>query len=116
MLWGSAQRSMTGSGRCLILKHAIVQICTPHGIAVGLGMLVEAEISHCLGYLSWSDVEAHRNLLKLDRVPTTISHLYHSRDILDVIRHDNKRGYLPEQHGKRPLTLLDGLGKPHRTG
>ncbi len=79
-------------------------------------MLVEAEISHCLGYLSWSDVEAHRNLLKLDRVPTTISHLYHSRDILDVIRHDNKRGYLPEQHGKRPLTLLDGLGKPHRTG
>jgi 3-dehydroquinate synthetase len=88
----------------------------PHGIAVGLGMLVEAEISHRLGYLSRSDVEVHRNLLKRNGVPTTISLLYSSHDILNVIKHDNKRGYFPEQDRMRPLILLDGLGKPHRTG
>jgi 3-dehydroquinate synthetase len=89
----------------------------PHGLAIGLGMLVAARISRELGMLSVEEEEEHARLLRLNGAPTAIPAKFHTDDLLDIIRHDNKRGrLLPVPDGMHNMVLLRHLGMPNRTG
>jgi 3-dehydroquinate synthetase len=88
----------------------------PHGLAVGMGMVVAARISHLLGMLSRQEEEAHRTLLRRNGAPTSIPLHVSAQELLELMAHDNKRGYLPPVHGKYDMVLLERLGVPHRTG
>lgn len=88
----------------------------PHGLAIGIGMVIEAEISRQLGLLSQSDLEAHLTLLRANGAPTSIPTPYGVEELLSVLSKDNKRGYLPPVPGKLDIVLLKALGEPNRTG
>lgn len=90
----------------------------PHGIAIGLGMVVEATISHLLGLLSDSDLQAHYELLEANGAPVAIPNhpAYTTENLLRLLAHDNKRGYLPATPDTYDMVLLKALGKPARTG
>jgi len=88
----------------------------PHGLAVGMGMVVAARISRLLGMLSQREEEAHRILLRLNGAPTRVPWHVSAQELLDLMAHDNKRGYLPPVHGTYDMVLLERLGVPHRTG
>ncbi len=87
-----------------------------HGFAVGIGMLAAARISRELGLLDRGDEAAHRTLLELNGAPTTLPEGLDTDAVLGLVRLDNKRGYLSKRGGSCDLILLEGLGRPHRTG
>jgi len=88
----------------------------PHGLAVGLGMLVAARISRMMGMLSPQEEEEHLDLLRRTGAPTAIPAELPTRDILGLLRHDNKRGrLLPLPEGMVNMVLLEHLREPHRT-
>ncbi|MEU9410984.1 2-deoxy-scyllo-inosose synthase [Streptomyces sp. NPDC048281] len=82
-----------------------------HGFAIGLGMLVAARMSRELGGLERSEEAAHRELLGRNGAPTTATSVK-VEDILELVRLDNKRGYVPRRTGACDFILLDGLGRP----
>lgn len=86
----------------------------PHGCAIGLGMLVAARISRAMGLLSWHDEEMHRELLRRNGAPLIIPRELPVKAMMQVVAHDNKRGYLPAVQGSVPMVLLERLGTPHR--
>jgi 3-dehydroquinate synthase/2-deoxy-scyllo-inosose synthase len=88
----------------------------PHGLAVGIGMVAEATLSHRLGMLSQADLEAHCSLLRANGVSTTIPGAYSTEALLAIMGKDNKRGYLPYVPDKYEIILLKQLGHPNRTG
>ncbi len=88
----------------------------PHGLAVGIGMVVAARISRMLGMLSQREEEAHRTLLRRNGAPTRVPRHVSAQELLELMAHDNKRGYLPPVRGKYDMVLLERLGVPHRTG
>ncbi len=88
----------------------------PHGLAIGIGMVVAARISRMLGMLSRQEEEAHLTLLRLNGAPTSIPVHFSASELLELLAHDNKRGYLPPVRGKYDMVLLERLGVPHRTG
>lgn len=88
----------------------------PHGLAVGVGMVVEATLSQRLGLLSRADLEAHYTLLRANGASMAIPQAYDVETLLAVMRNDNKRGYLPFVPGKMDIVLLRELGHPNRTG
>src|SRR2546421_5472399 len=68
-----------------------------HGLAVALGLLVEAHISHGRGWLSDTEVRQHYSLLQRNGVPTTLPQALDLNALIRLIRDDNKIGYLPRQ-------------------
>jgi 2-deoxy-scyllo-inosose synthase len=96
-----------------LLTHGRVQ----HGYAIGLGLLVAAQVAVNAGYLNPSAMEAHRALLAangpLPALPTGLP----TSALIDVIRYDNKRGYLdapPPHPDFADMVLLEDLGRPRR--
>lgn len=85
-----------------------------HGFAVGVGMLAAARISRLLGYLDSSDEEKHRELLQRNGAPTVVPNPPELKQIMEIIRLDNKRGYVRTRAGMCDFVLLDQLGKAHR--
>ena len=82
-----------------------------HGLAVALGLLVEAHISHARGWLGDGEVRQHYALLARNGVRTTLP----ATDIdalLKLIGEDNKIGYLPRRAGYHAMVLLQHLGQP----
>jgi 3-dehydroquinate synthase/2-deoxy-scyllo-inosose synthase len=88
----------------------------PHGLAVGVGMVVEATISRQLGLLPQPDLGAHLALLRANGAYLAVPTVYGTETLLTIMRKDNKRGYLPYVPGKIDLVLLEQLGRPNRTG
>ncbi|MFF5145035.1 2-deoxy-scyllo-inosose synthase [Streptomyces sp. NPDC013157] len=87
-----------------------------HGFAIGIGMLAAARVSRELGMLDRSDEAAHLKLLELNGAPTALPEELDTTSVLNIVRLDNKRGYVPGRNGTCDLILLEGLGRPHRPG
>ncbi|MGW1199323.1 2-deoxy-scyllo-inosose synthase [Streptomyces sp. NPDC002536] len=87
-----------------------------HGFAIGVGMLVAARISGELGLLGPDDEKAHRILLELNGAPTQLPGELDADRLLEAVRLDNKRGYVPARPGTVDMIILDGLGRPHWVG
>jgi len=83
-----------------------------HGLAVALGLLVEAHISHARGWLSDREVQQHYALLGRNGVPTTLPQTWDLDALMRIIRDDNKIGYLPRREDHHVMVLLRHLGRP----
>lgn len=57
----------------------------------------------------------HDALLHTNGSPTTIPGDLSTEALITIMRHDKKRGYLPEQTGKLVMVQLEALGQPERT-
>lgn len=83
-----------------------------HGLAIALGLLVEAHISHARGQLNDREVRQHYALLGRNGVPTTLPQTVDLDALIRLIRDDNKIGYLPRREGHHVMVLLWHLGQP----
>ena len=99
----------------LLAQEVLPAGTLPHGLAIGLGMLVAARISCMMGLLSADDEQAHMELLRRNGVPTAIPQEIPTVALITAINHDNKRGYLPQTIGNSLMVLLERLGRPHRS-
>jgi len=82
-----------------------------HGIAVGLGMVVAAAISHRRGWLTLPELHRHYELIRMAG-----GHLQFPPDLdvprtIRVISYDNKHGYLDCEPGWHPFVLLRRIGE-----
>ena len=90
-----------------------------HGLAVGLGMVVEATIARLLGLLSAEDLETHYHLLRANGALTSIpAHDGFSTErLFTFLEKDNKRGIRYREAGAEDghfdMVLLRGLGRPN---
>jgi len=106
-------------GAALVLEaghtvgHALESLVgMKHGLAIALGLLVEAHISHVRGWLSDTEVRQHYTLLGRNGVPTTLPQEVEIDALMRIIRDDNKIGYLPRRQGYHVMVLLRRLGQP----
>ncbi len=106
-------------GAALVLEaghtvgHALESLLgMKHGLAIALGLLVEAHISHARGWLSDREVQQHYALLGRSGVPTTLPQTLDTGGLMRIIRDDNKIGYLPRREGHHVMVLLKHLGQP----
>lgn len=83
-----------------------------HGLAIGLGMLVAARISVVRGLLSVSEEAQLVQLLTRNGAPTTLPVDLDVEAILELMRADNKIGYLSHRPGFHVMVLLEHLGRP----
>jgi 3-dehydroquinate synthetase len=83
-----------------------------HGLAIALGLLVEAHVSHARRLLSDAEVRQHYSLLWHNGAPTTLPHMLDLDALIRLIRDDNKIGYLPRREGYHVMVLLQHLGQP----
>ncbi len=112
-------------GRALILEyghtvgHAAELVSGgtfSHGLAIGVGGLVAARIATSLGFGDPGLELTHEVLLGLNGAPTMFPAYLSPDQLLEAVRLDNKRGYIPHQPGCVDMVLLDGPGRPHQTG
>jgi 3-dehydroquinate synthetase len=87
-----------------------------HGLAIGVGGLVAARIAASLDFGDPDVEKMHERLLTLNGAPTRFPASITADRLMDVIRLDNKRGYVPPKPGCIDMVLLDGPGLPHHTG
>ncbi|HEX7682458.1 MAG TPA: 2-deoxy-scyllo-inosose synthase [Trinickia sp.] len=87
--------------------------CIPHGEAVGLGMIVAAEVAGRLGMLCEADREVHHRLLTRNGLACRLPEGVTVAAVMKLLRTDNKRGYVPSRAGEVAMILLEGLGAPH---
>lgn len=84
-----------------------------HGYAIAAGMLAEARAAMESGLLSPADMQAHRDLIAAAAgCSLTIPDTLPTSEILRLLGHDNKRGYLPPRDGFVDMVQLTGLGEP----
>lgn len=84
-----------------------------HGLAISIGMVVAARVAARLDYMTDACVSRHVDLLERNGAPTQLLG-FDPGDVLAVVNHDNKRGYVSAQPRYHGMVLLDELGKPHR--
>jgi 3-dehydroquinate synthase/2-deoxy-scyllo-inosose synthase len=102
-----------------------------HGLAIGVGGLVAARVATLLGIGDPAVEKAHETLLHLNGAPTHFGADLLSADFLgadsfragfdadqlmQAVRLDNKRGYIPPRPGCIDMVLLAGLGQPYQAG
>lgn len=84
----------------------------PHGEAVGLGMIVAAEVAARLGLLSEVDLALHYRLLKRNGLAVRLPAGVTVAAVMALLCADNKRGYVSARAGEVAMILLEGLGAP----
>jgi 3-dehydroquinate synthetase len=84
----------------------------PHGEAVGLGMIVAAEVSLRLGRLSDADRSVHHQLLQLNGLAVTLPAGVTVAAVMALLGTDNKRGYVCTRPDQVVMILLDRIGVP----
>jgi 3-dehydroquinate synthetase len=87
-----------------------------HGLAIGVGGLVAARIATLMGVGGPAIEQAHEALLLLNGAPTYFRGDFDADRLMQAIRLDNKRGYVPHRLGCVDMILLAGLGQPHQAG
>lgn len=80
-----------------------------HGVAVGLGILVESKISQLLGILSEADFQRIENLLGDLGIQKEMFKGYKNREVLRLITMDKKN-----RAGKLKLVLLKKIGEVYK--
>lgn len=117
----------SGTGLVLEYGHTVghaVELCShrnpeaetlSHGASIAFGMLVAAHISHARGWLSSDIVDLHENIVRR-LAPTRLPASLRVDDVLAVLCHDNKRGYIRCEPGSVAFVLLEDLGKPAGEG
>ncbi|GLW05854.1 3-dehydroquinate synthase [Microtetraspora sp. NBRC 13810] len=83
-----------------------------HGEAVGLGMIVAAEVSHRLGHLDEGTLALHRDLLSRAGATCTVPAGIDLDEVAHRLRFDNKRGYLGLTGDAYAMVLLGAQGQP----
>ncbi len=86
-----------------------------HGAAVALGMLVAAAIAHARGMLRDDEYWLHFELLTAVDPHLAFPAELDVEATLELIRHDNKHGYLAGTGDTHPFVLLDAIGSPAMT-
>lgn len=90
--------------------------CAPsHGEAVGLGMLMAADIARRHFGASQQLVDLHQSMLDAAGLPSRVDPKLDPSEILDVVSKDNKRGYIPCTSNEIAMVLLKDAGVPIRT-
>ncbi|WP_223534042.1 iron-containing alcohol dehydrogenase [Pseudomonas sp. GL-B-16] len=84
----------------------------PHGEAVGLGMIVAAEVASRLGRLSEADQSLHHRLLRRNGLTVRLPAGVTVAAVMSLLRTDNKRGYVCARPDQVAMILLDSLGVP----
>ncbi|GAA3861990.1 3-dehydroquinate synthase family protein [Streptomyces sedi] len=84
-----------------------------HGEAVMLGMLAAARISRGIGGLDDRAVAEHDELAHHLGVSPKLPDAVTPEAVMDVVRVDNKRGYLPVSGEEAAMVLLRELGHPY---
>lgn len=116
-------------GRGLVLEYGhtvghAVELCDQrrggstwisHGEAVAVGVIAAARISMAIGGLTPEEVAVHENLVAALGAASTVPEGISVTQIVDVIRKDNKRGYLPLSDNEAAMVLLRRLGTPFVT-
>ena len=88
----------------------------PHGLAVGVGMVIAARTSELLGVAAQGLEEAHHDLLGRLGTPRNVPACVDTDKLMALVWRDNKRGYLEPRFGTHDMVLLEDLGRPVRTG
>lgn len=113
-----------GSGLIFEYGHTIghaVELCDQrlrgargiaHGEAVAIGMVAAARIAANLGYLTEADVRVHEELVSAIGVTVALPVGVSPDAVLDVVRADNKRGYLALRDDEIAMVILAALGRP----
>jgi 3-dehydroquinate synthetase len=83
-----------------------------HGEAVAFGMVVAAHLSGRRGWLTREQVALHEEIVTALGAPARLPATIRASAVIDRIRHDNKRGYLPHGPNEIPFVLLSDLGQP----
>ena len=83
-----------------------------HGEAIALGMIAAARIAADVTGLPDSDVDAHVELVAAVGAPLQLPDQLDVDEVMEVVRTDNKRGYLPDAPDEAPMVLLRKLGAP----
>jgi 3-dehydroquinate synthetase len=83
-----------------------------HGEAVGLGMLVAAEVSWRLGRLNAAGRDLHRRLLERNGATARLPDGVTVDAVMALLRMDNKRGYVAARPDQVAMILLDAPGLP----
>lgn len=83
-----------------------------HGEAVALGMLAAGRIATALGMLDDGGMHAHTQVVEALGIPDRLPVGLEVAEIVDAVRMDNKRGYLPLAPDQVAMVLLRGLGAP----
>lgn len=81
-----------------------------HGEAVGIGMLVEGEISYQMGYLNRKDLDRHYEILSKINIEPKLPKGIGVDSIIKFVKKDNKRGYIPLDENQAGIILLRELG------
>jgi len=109
-----------GSGLALEYGHTIghaIELAAPgllgHGEAVGVGMLCAADIAAEQCGLSDEHVARHADLLGRIGVTRAIAAGVDTARVLELVRFDNKRGYLSPRPTEVPTRLVEALGRVH---
>ena len=109
-------------GRALVLEYGhtvghAAELVTggkfSHGLAIGVGGLAAARIATLFGIGDPAVEEAHETLLLLNGAPTYFRGDFDADRLMQAIRLDNKRGYIPHRLGCIDMILLAGLGQPN---
>eukprot|EP00462_Mataza_sp_D1_P025734 CAMPEP_0175146628 /NCGR_PEP_ID=MMETSP0087-20121206/15485_1 /TAXON_ID=136419 /ORGANISM="Unknown Unknown, Strain D1" /LENGTH=413 /DNA_ID=CAMNT_0016431613 /DNA_START=149 /DNA_END=1390 /DNA_ORIENTATION=+ len=97
--------------------YELVMDNTSHGECVAIGCELAAYISWKMDLLSfeaYQQVQAMVGALRpeMDRPCRTVEALV--KEVMELIKHDNKRGYLPEKSGFTPMILIRKVGVLHK--
>lgn len=86
---------------------------TSHGEGVTVGMLAASYISTRMGFMTEKEREKHDALVFALQPKVIVPAHDITDEVMDKVRHDNKRGYLPEREGFCPFLLLKEVGVMH---